>query len=380
MPNRVDRTPLPDIAIVDMVAERKTRYAQLRAVLPEDQRYKLNEFKSSPVSSLLQAKIEDRLAKREGIILLQNRRGFAPFVECPDCGFTERCDTCSITLTYHLARKHLRCHYCGRIKQPHTTCPQCRGPHIELLGVGTQKVEQELATMFPNARVLRMDLDTTTRKGAHDRLLRKFGNREADILLGTQMVAKGLDFPHVTLVGVISADTQMLLPDFRASERTFQLLTQVAGRAGRSSLHGEVIIQTHQRDHYTLRHVMDHDIRKFYEDELEERRGLDYPPFARIALVETRGENELVVQKHSEKFAALLQHATDRVTILGPSPAVITRIRGHYRWHIIAKSPKSADPSGARLRAALREAWSAYTPSSAKTVKLTIDMDPAGLM
>jgi primosomal protein N' (replication factor Y) len=225
-----------------------------------------------------------------------------------------------------------------------------------------------------------MDLDTTTRKGAHDRILKKFGEGGADILLGTQMVAKGLDFPRVTLVGVISADTQMLLPDFRASERTFQLLTQVAGRAGRSILGGEVVIQTHQPQHHTLVHVVDHDIVKFYDEELEERRALDYPPFSRLALIELWVEKEATVQKEATRFAGLLRKAGTHFAILGPTPAVIAKISNAYRWHIILKSPKSTDPSGHRLRESIRITLREVENNAARDVRTIIDIDPIGLM
>lgn len=380
MPHRIDAVPMPRIEIVDMVQERKRAFHEMKMFLPEEQKESLRRFKQSPLSETLRQRIEDRLRKREGIILLQNRRGFAPFVECPECGYIEMCEKCSITLTYHLAKKHLRCHYCGLVRNPHSQCPQCQGSNIQLRGVGTQRVEEELALLFPEARVLRMDLDTTTRKGAHDRLLKKFGAGEADILLGTQMVAKGLDFPRVTLVGVISADTQMLLPDFRSSERTFQLLTQVAGRAGRSTLLGEVIIQTHQPQHSMLRHVIDQDVKKFYEEELEERRALVYPPFSRLALVETKGKSELQVQKHSEKFARLVTQSDGQLTILGPAPAVIAKINNLYRWHILLKSPKETDQSGALLRSTLRKALAAYGRYLNRSVRLTIDIDPVGVM
>ena len=380
LPERVDQAPMPAIGIVDMTEERKRGYAALKESLPEEQRGKLKAFKQSSISEVLKEKIVQRLDRREGTILLQNRRGFAPIIECEDCGYTETCERCSITMTYHLAKKHLRCHYCGLVRQPPTQCPQCKGSNIRLLGIGTQRVEQELAALFPAAKTLRMDLDTTTRKGAHERILKKFGEGEADILLGTQMVAKGLDFPRVTLVGVISADTQMLLPDFRASERTFQLLTQVAGRAGRSTLQGEVVIQTRQPSHYTLRHVVDHNVVEFYREELEERRELDYPPFSRLALVETRGKNEEQVRKHSEVFAGLFKEASSQAIVLGPTPAVIAKINNEYRWHIVIKSPKSKDQSGALLHAALRKALTRYQQSSKSSVRLTIDIDPVGLM
>lgn len=380
MPERIDNVPMPGITIVDMTIERKRAYAALRESLPEESRGKLRDFAAPSVSSLLHRKIEDRLSRREGIILLQNRRGFAPFVECAECGYVEMCDNCNVTLTYHLAKKHLRCHYCGLTRAPHTVCPTCGGADIALRGIGTQKVEKELAEMFPAARVLRMDLDTTSRKGSHDRILRKFGEGGADILLGTQMVAKGLDFPRVTLVGVISADTQMLLPDFRASERTFQLLTQVAGRAGRSALQGEVVIQTHQAGHYTLVHVIDHDFKAFYDEELKSRRELDYPPFSRMALIETKGANEDGVRRESERFAAALKQAGGPIGILGPAPAVIGKINKNYRWHVIVKSLKQSDPAGSVLRHSLQAATATVEPRRRRDVRLIIDVDPVGLM
>jgi primosomal protein N' (replication factor Y) len=380
MPDRIDQVPMPAITIVDLTAERKRAYAALKATLQEDQRTKLRDFQPSTISPLLQEKIADRMQRKEGVILLQNRRGFAPFVECPECGYVERCDNCNVTLTYHLAQKHLRCHYCGLIRTPHSVCPQCGGTNIALHGAGTQRVEQELASLFPEATVLRMDLDTTSRKGAHDRLLGRFERGEADILLGTQMVAKGLDFPRVTLVGVISADTQMLLPDFRSSERTFQLLTQVSGRAGRSALLGEVIIQTYQPQHYTLQHVVDHDFGSFYREELEARRELDYPPFSRLVLVETKGEDEDNVRELAEKFALHLKDNNGTFSVLGPAPAVIGKINKQYRWHIIIKNLKHRDPSGSLLRRSLHATLASFKPGHRRDTRLIIDVDPVGLM
>jgi len=380
MPGRIDDVPMPGVIIADMTAERKRAYAALRESLPPESRGPLKHFVQPLLSTLLREKITERLERREGIILLQNRRGFAPFVECADCGYAEMCDNCNVSLTYHLAKKHLRCHYCGLVRKPHILCPTCGGTDIALRGAGTQKVEKEIERLFPDARVERMDLDTTTRKGAHDRLLRSFGDRKTDILLGTQMVAKGLDFPHVTLVGVISADTQMLLPDFRASERTFQLLTQVAGRAGRSTLLGEVVIQTHQPAHYTLVHVVDHDFGAFYEEEIRSRRELDYPPFSRLVLVETKGENEDHVREEAERFARALKSTGLRASLLGPAPAVIGKIDRKYRWHLILKCLKEEDPSLAAVREALHAAARQTEQKRRRDVRLTVDVDPAGLM
>jgi primosomal protein N' (replication factor Y) len=380
MPRRIEEVPMPNIAIVDMTAERKKMFGAAKAVLPPEQRMSLRDFQQPSLSRILKEKIAERIARQEGIILLQNRRGFAPFVECPDCGYVESCDHCQVTLTYHLSKKHLRCHYCGTVRQPHIECPQCHGTGIQLRGFGTQRVEKELAEAFPGARILRMDLDTTTRKGAHDRLLTIFGSGGADILLGTQMVAKGLDFPRVTLVGVISADTQMLLPDFRSSERTFQLLTQVAGRSGRSTLKGEVIIQTHQPAHPTLRHVLQHDFRGFYLEEMESRTELEYPPLSRLVLLEFRGPDEQHVRAAAETFGLRLKESPGFATILGPAPAVIGKIKSQYRWHIIIKDIKSVDPSGSRLRHVLRALLTSPRPPHRSDVHLIVDADPVGLL
>ena len=380
MPRRIDNVPMPSIALVDMTAERKRLYAAAKETLPPDQRAPLKNFVQPSISTVLREKIAERLERKEGVILLQNRRGFAPFVECAECGYAEVCDNCNVTLTYHLAKKHLRCHYCGMIRTPHILCPTCGGADIRLRGIGTQKVEEELSHTFPGARVQRMDMDSTARKGAHDRILRSFASGDADILLGTQMVAKGLDFARVTLVGVISADTQMLLPDFRSSERTFQLLTQVAGRAGRSVLKGEVLIQTHQPRHYTLEHVLDGDFRAFYDEELRSRRELSYPPFSRLVLVETRGVNEDHVRFEADRFARALREQGTRVTLLGPAPAVISKIDKKYRWHLILKCIKEEDPSGSAVRDALHRALEKTASGHKGEVQLIVDVDPAGLM
>jgi len=379
LPDRIDTAALPHIHVVDMTQERKDVYAAARASLPEDQRGRLKEFRHSSLSRLLQEKITDRLERHEGIILLQNRRGFAPFVECRECGYVEMCDNCHVSMTYHLSKKHLRCHYCGSVRRPALLCPQCGGSDIRLHGVGTQRVEEELAAMFPSARVLRMDLDTTLRRGAHDRILRQFGDGDADILLGTQMVAKGLDFPHVTLVGVISADTQMLLPDFRSSERTFQLLTQVAGRAGRSQLKGEVVIQTSQPDHRTLVHVVDHDYDAYFREEIAEREELDYPPASRLVLVETRGEDEEDVRMLSERLGAQLKQNAPPFAVLGPAPAVIGKINRQYRWHILLKTMKRTDPSGSLTHSRVQAAVETVQGRLRKS-QVVIDVDPVGIM
>ena len=390
LPERTDNAQLPRIEIVDMVAERQKKFSAFRAERKQEfredavkARASRRPFEFSLLSDTLREHIALRLEKNEGIILLQNRRGFAPIIECPDCGYVETCDNCNITLTYHLPQKHLRCHYCGFVKRPPEVCPKCNGAEIRYRGFGTQRVEEELYKFFPSVRLLRMDLDTTTRKGAHDRILRAFSEGEADILLGTQMVGKGLDFSRVTLVGVISADTQMLLPDFRSAERTFQLLTQVAGRAGRSALAGEVIIQTFQPAHYSLRHVLRHDFRSFYNEEIAYRKELAYPPFSRMVLIECRGKEDAVVQQHISFIAESLRKAGGGYTMLGPAPAAIPRISRQYRWHIVIKDVKSKDPSSSLVHHSIQRAMAAYAASRFgrnRGVHCIIDVDPVGMM
>jgi primosomal protein N' (replication factor Y) (superfamily II helicase) len=379
LPDRADNAVLPDVQLVDMTAERREAYAQMKNSLQPQEWNRLKHFQQSSLSRLLREHIALRLERKEGIILLQNRRGFAPFVSCPDCGYVAMCDDCQVSLTFHLAKRHLRCHYCGHVRAPYSTCPSCGSPEISMHGVGTQRVEEELLQAFPGVRVVRMDLDTTSAKGAHDRILRKFGDRQADILLGTQMVAKGLDFPHVTFVGVISADTQMLLPDFRASERTFQLLTQVSGRAGRSALRGEVVIQTAQPKHRTLAHVLGHDYKGFFEEELASREELHYPPLSRLTLIETKGEQEEEVRRTAETIAGLLKRGEMPYDLLGPAPAIIGKIQRNFRWHVILRTLKSVDPSGALTRAHIQSALTTL-PAGGRKVQIIVDVDPVGLM
>lgn len=390
LPERADNARLPAMTLVDMTAERRNMLAAFRQERKHESAFnpaRAKAVRSAPetgsLSRLLREKIADRLERKEGIILLQNRRGFSTALECPDCGNVETCPNCNIPMTFHRTTVHLRCHYCGIVRQPPQTCPSCASPDIRHYGFGTQRVEEELREYFPGAAILRMDLDTTVRRGTHAAILKKFSEGRADILLGTQMVAKGLDFSRVTLVGVISADTQMLLPDFRAGERTFQLLTQVAGRAGRSTLAGEVVIQTHQPGHGTLKHVVLHDFRGFYDEEMRFREELCYPPFSRLILIEFHGELEKEVIRQAGAFAGILRRHSRSMTILGPAAAAIPRLRGEYRWHLVLKSPKAADPAGKKAREALRAALSSYDkagPRRRHSVRLIVDVDPAGMM
>ena len=283
-------------------------------------------------------KIADRLEKNEQVVLMLNRRGYSSFIMCRDCGYVDECPNCDISLTLHMDTKTMNCHYCGFEKSIPHTCPNCHSRSIRYYGTGTQKAYDELVEVFPQARILRMDVDTTRQKGAHQRILDKFGNHEADILLGTQMIAKGLDFPNVTLVGVLNADTSLNLPDFRSSERTFQLLTQVAGRAGRAEKEGEVLIQTYNPQHYAIQLAQKQDYEAFYAYEMGIRRQLAYPPYYfTVGLTLSHKDEQTVVRKSFELLQLLRQQLSDKIKILGPTPKPIARTHNLYHYQIIVK-------------------------------------------
>lgn len=365
LPERINTFPLPKVHIVNMRDERKA----IREEQPGT---------STSISRLLRDHIRQRIERKEGVILLQNRRGFSPYLECLDCGHIEECSDCSVTMTYHKIKKHLRCHYCGRINKPPDMCPKCRGIRLVYQGYGTQRVEEELTALFPDVRVARMDLDSTTRKGSHNRILTKFGGGEYDILLGTQMVAKGLDFDRVTLVGVVSADTQLLLPDFRSGERTFQILTQVAGRSGRSAIEGEVIVQTNFPDHYSIKHATTHDFKSFFEEEMAKRSETQWPPVTRLALIESRSEREEAAASLLEKIRTkLMESVPAEFIVLGPSPAALARVKNLFRYHLIIKASKKIDPAGKMLRESIRRSFPQKLPQG---VKIMIDIDPYGVL
>ncbi len=361
MPRRVptpDGTtlPLPRVRLVDLREERKKRRME------------------GPFSHTLLEAMEERLSRKEQIILLQNRRGYAPVVECPSCGWSPQCRDCAVTLTYHRKKHQLRCHYCGRAHSMPSRCPECQEPALELLGTGTQRVEEELQRLFPEARMLRMDLDTTGKKHAHSHILEQFRKGEADILLGTQMVAKGLDFQRVTLVGVIQADTSLLLPDFRAGERTFQLLTQVAGRAGRSSLGGEVILQTRYPAHPAIQCAARHDYERFARHELQERKAFFYPPYGHLIGLSFRGTPEDAVEAYALSFSMALQEKVGtEVSVLGPEQAFVYRIKRQYRYQTLVRAPMSVPRR--RVKEAIRELETSLPPPS-RSVRLVIDVDP----
>ncbi len=286
----------------------------------------------------LQEKMRDRLAKNEQIVLLLNRRGYSSFMMCRDCGYVLDCPNCDISLTLHMDTKTMRCHYCGHEEKIPHKCPECGSKKISYYGTGTQKVEAELKELLPTARILRMDVDTTRKKGAHEKILRAFGEKKADILLGTQMIAKGLDFPDITLVGVLNADTALNLPDFRSSERTFQLLTQVSGRAGRAQKAGEVIIQTFNPEHYAIALTKTQDYERFYQQEMAMRHQAGYPPYYFTIKLTVSHETEIQAAQKSFQLARQLQAAlSPNALLLGPTPSAIMRIKNRYYYQIIVK-------------------------------------------
>ncbi|MFC3928340.1 primosomal protein N' [Streptococcus caprae] len=354
--------------------------ANPQAKIPEveilDFRDYIGQQELSNYTPLLLDKIKDRLAKGEQVVLMLNRRGFSSFIMCRECSYVDQCPNCDISLTLHMDTKSMNCHYCGYQKGIPRTCPNCQSASIRYYGTGTQKAYDELQEALPEARILRMDVDTTRKKGAHEAILAKFGAHEADILLGTQMIAKGLDFPNVTLVGVLNADTSLNLPDFRASERTFQLLTQVAGRAGRADKPGEVLIQTYNPNHYAIQLAKRQDYEAFYKHEMAVRRQLNYPPyFYTVGLTLSHKDEEFVIQKSYEILRFLKEHLSDKVQILGPTPKPIARTHKLYHYQLILKY-RFED----QLEATLNAILDLTQEPANKDLRLIIDHEPQNVM
>ena len=321
---------------------RLTQRANPLASIPEvqliDFRDYIGQNETSNFTPPLIEAIQDRLDKKEQVVLMLNRRGYSSFVMCRECGTVDTCPNCDISLTLHMDTKTMNCHYCGFTKEIPHVCPNCQSHSIRYYGTGTQKAYDELAELFPEARILRMDVDTTRKKGSHQALLDQFGKGEADILLGTQMIAKGLDFPNVTLVGVLNADTALNLPDFRSSERTFQLLTQVAGRAGRAEKAGQVLIQSYNPQHYAIRFAKDQDYEGFYAYEMGIRRQLGYPPYYfTIGITLSHKKEEEVLRRAYQVMGILRSGLSDASIILGPTPKPIARTHNLYHYQILIK-------------------------------------------
>lgn len=351
LPERVDDRALPAVRIADMVEE-------------------IRRGNRGAFSSELKGAIRARLEAREQIILLLNRRGYSPSVQCAACGEIPECGTCAVRLVYHRQGERLRCHYCGFDEALPSTCPGCGADRRLFRGWGTQRIEEELARHFPEARVLRLDQDATRRKGGHFKILDSFARREADILLGTQMVAKGLDLPGVTLVGVINADIGLSIADFRSAERSFQLLTQVSGRAGRGSSPGEVVMQTNAPRNYAIRHARSHDFASFYDEEIAYRRELVYPPFSRLIAILVRGPDPARVLEHAQFIAhALRRRARPELKILGPAETPVARVKGEYRQQLLIKAA-SLDSARKLLLDLLRKT---QRPAG---VSVGVDVDP----
>lgn len=325
--------------------------------------------------------ISDRLKKKEGIIILQNRRGFSTQIYCEDCGEIESCENCSVPMVYHINKNMLHCHYCGLMKKVPNACTHCGSLNIKYFGTGTERVEDEIEFYFPNASIKRIDSDSINKKNVLSNILQSFGNGDIDILVGTQMVSKGLDFSRVTLVGVISAETTLWLPDFRADERTFQLLTQVSGRAGRSSVAGEVIIQTQNEKNFTLQKVLMNDYNGFYQKEIFSREKMGYPPFTRLCLIETKDTKEEKARGAAEDFYKELIKYKKYLKITSASPAVIARLKGNYRFHILIKSSKETDPGSKILKLAVLNSFVEFNRKSRyRDVKLIFDVDPQSIL
>lgn len=315
MKNRVNNN-MPKVILVDMKEEIKN--------------------KNRIFSKVLKDKIKDRLDKKQQVIILLNRRGYTTITTCSNCGYTHKCPKCDIPLTYHLKTSKMHCHYCNYETNKLYSCPSCKSTDINERGMGTEKLELELSKEFENAKIVRMDVDTTRNKNAHKKIISDFENLKYDILVGTQMIAKGLDFPNVTLVGVINADSTLALPDFRSAERTFQLLNQVSGRSGRSNLPGEVIIQAFNTEHYSLEYSKNNDYLSFYKKEMNIRKVLKYPPFYNLCLIKIQGANSNKCEMECDKIYSYLKENIGD-TILGPSTSVIPKINNIYYYQIIIK-------------------------------------------
>lgn len=363
LPRRIDDAKMPHIISVNVIAEEKK--GRMQGVF----------------SKTLLDKIEDRLKKREGVILLQNRRGFSTQIYCEDCGEIETCVNCSVPMVFHINKNILQCHYCGLIKKVIDSCSTCGSINLKHFGAGTEKVEDELHFFFPNAIIKRIDSDSITKKNYLGNILLSFSKGEIDILVGTQMVSKGLDFPRVTLVGVISAENTLWLPDFRADERTFQLLTQVAGRSGRSKTEGEVVIQTKNDKHFTIQKVLFNDYDGFYKREIIDREKHGYPPFSKLVLIESKDKSDSKAKGALIDFRKALRKYDKVLKISDPTTAMIYKLKGFYRYQILIKSFRKNDPSGKILRTAILESLVEFKRVSRyRDVKLFYDIDPQSIL
>ncbi|MGG5462366.1 primosomal protein N' [Clostridium sp. B9] len=356
--NRVNNVELPEVSLVDM-------------------REELRANNKTMFSRDLYHKIKDRLAKKEQIILFLNRRGFSSFVSCRSCGFVFKCNNCDISMTYH-NNGYLVCHYCGNTARIPKTCPKCDSTYVKHFGVGTEKVEAAVKHYFPEARVLRMDVDTTRKKNSHEEIYNSFKNKEADILIGTQMIAKGLDFPDVTLVGVMAADMSLNLPDYKSSEKTFQLITQVSGRAGRGDKKGEVVIQSYSPEHYALTCAKNNDYDDFFKREIAIRKVMGYPPFDDLFLINLSGKGEIKIKlfaKKLEKYLRKILEEYDNIFIYEACPCSISKIKNVYRWQILIKGTLDSEVCNKIKKGVYELSKDVYNE-----IKIGLDINPNSLM
>jgi primosomal protein N' (replication factor Y) len=357
MPERIGGRPLPSVELVDM-------------------RVEFLETKQQAIfSRKLRDAIDENLARKEQVMLLMNRRGFSSFMVCRACGERLNCVNCAVSLTYHRRDRRMLCHYCGYAEKVPHQCPQCGSEHIQFIGSGSERVEEELHRAFPEARVARLDRDSVSTKGSFEHLLQSFRAGEIDILVGTQMIAKGHDIANVTLVGIVLADIGLSMPDFRAGERTFQLLTQAAGRAGRGHLPGRVVIQTLNPEHYAITLATEHDYEAFYRKEIEFRKWLRYPPYAALANVVLRSEKQEEALRFSTELERLLKPAPEGVKVLGPAEAPVAKVKAEYRYQVLLKASRRTV-----LREVLAQLRSYAAERNWPATSLVIDMDPLSLM
>lgn len=374
LPERVGGGAMPKVQVVDMRLTNPRTGGEVRPSTLEPRAY------TRVFSEPLDRALRDTIGRREQAILLLNRRGFAAFVQCSACGDVAACPNCSISLTVHRTPERLTCHYCGHAEPIRTACAKCSGPTVRERGLGTQQVERLLLDHLPSVRVARMDVDTTSARWAHADILDRVARREVDILLGTQMIAKGLDFPNVTLVGVIDADVGLNLPDFRSSERAFQLMAQVAGRAGRGPKGGLVFIQTRLPGHHAVRAAVEHDYRSFVSQELLDREFPPYPPTVRLANLVFSGTNEVETMEASNQAAAFLTKLVtgrvETVHVIGPAPCAIERIKSRWRWHVLLRGRRSSE-----LSRVLSYFATHFEPDArAANMRVVIDRDPVSLL
>ena len=352
--NRVSNRPLPQMEIVDMREELKSRNLSL-------------------LSRSLYNEMKETLERKEQIILFLNRRGFSSFVSCRSCGYVFKCPECNLSMTYH-KNGYLICHYCGRAQREQKVCPECGSKYVKFFGAGTQRVEEEVKKYFPKARVMRMDVDTTRNKDSHENIYNAFKSGEGDVLIGTQMVSKGLDFKNVTLVGVLAADISLNIPDYRSSERTYQIITQVAGRAGRGEKKGKVVIQTYTPNSLSLQYAIENNYNDLYNEEIKVRKIMNYPPFSTIFLINSISKDERKLKEFMNKVGESLRKLLDsreNIQILGPVPCIITKLKDNYRWQIIIKGNLDN-----KLKLKIKDILYELNKSVYNEIRISMDINP----